>query len=175
VKSEQNIYYIDSSALITINRFYPSVVFPDLWEQLDDLFKHKVVFSHDMVYDEIVPKTSGAKDEIGKLISKYKSSFLPITNRQGQLALQILANFPRLIDARAKKDEADPWIIALVIEKMEKENLFGKDSEFVVVSAESEKSDTKIPAVCKHFKVRHMNLFQFFEDNEWEFSMKKKL
>ena len=51
-----------------------------------------------MVYDEIVP-SSGPKDDIGKLIAKYKSSFYPITNKQGQLALQILSNFPRLIDA----------------------------------------------------------------------------
>jgi hypothetical protein len=36
------------------------------------------------------------------------------------------------------------------------------------------KSDMKIPAVCKHFKVRHMNLFQFFDDNGWEFVMSKK-
>lgn len=140
---------------------------------MEELFKHKKMFSHEMVYDEIIP-SSGAKDEIGKLIAKYKSSFYPITNKQGQLALQILANFPRLIDARAKKDEADPWIISLVIEKMEEESLFGKDSDFVVVSAESEKSDTKIPAACKHFKVRHMNLFQFFEDNGWEFSVSKR-
>ena len=57
---------------------------------------------------------------------------------------------------------------------MEEINLFGKDSDFVVVSAESEKSDTKISAVCNYFKVRHMNLFQFFEDNGWEFTMNKK-
>ena len=55
-----------------------------------------------MVYDEIVPD-SGAKDDVGKLIAKHKSSFFSITNKQGQLALQILANFPRLIDARAKR------------------------------------------------------------------------
>lgn len=174
MKSENNIYFIDSSALITVNRFYPSSVFPDLWKHIDELFKKKRMFSHDMVYDEIIP-SSGPKDDIGKLISKHKSSFYPITNKQGQLAVKILATFPRLIDPRAKKDEADPWIIALVIEKMEEENLFGKDSDFVLVSAESEKSDTKIPAVCRHFKVRHLNLFQFFEDNGWEFSMKKRI
>ena len=126
-----------------------------------------------MVYDEIVP-SSGPKDDIGKLIAKYKSSFYPITNKQGQLALQILSIFPRLIDARAKKDEADPWIISLVLEKMESVNIFGNASDFVLVSAESEKSDTKIPAVCKYYKVRHMNLFQFFDDNGWEFVMSKK-
>ena len=173
MKSENNIYFIDSSALITVNRFYPSKVFPDLWRYIDDLFKQKRIFSHEMVFDEIV-SVSGPKDEIGKLIAKYKSSFYSITNQQGQLALKILANFPRLIDPRAKKDDADPWIIALVVEKIEEENLFGKDSDFVVVSAESEKSETKIPAACKYFKVRHMNLFQFFDDNGWEFKMNKK-
>lgn len=173
MKSENNIYFIDSSALITVNRYYPSKVFPDLWKYIEELLKRKRMFSHEMVFDEIV-STSGPKDEIGKLIAKHKSSFCPITNKQGQLALKILSNFPRLIDPRAKKDEADPWIIALVIEKMEEVSLFGKDSDFVVVSAESEKSDTKIPAVCKYFKVRHMNLFQFFEDNGWEFSTSKK-
>lgn len=173
MKSENNIYFIDSSALITINRYYPSKVFPDLWYHLDELLKNKRIFSHDIVFDEIVP-SSGPKDEIGKLLARYKSSFYPITNKQGQLAVKILATFPRLIDPRAKKDEADPWIIALVIDKMEEENLFGQDSDFVLVSAESEKSDTKIPAVCKYFKVRHLNLFQFFDDNNWEFSMRKR-
>ncbi|MBX9784088.1 MAG: DUF4411 family protein [Chitinophagaceae bacterium] len=121
MKSESNIYFIDSSALITVNRFYPSSVFPDLWKHIDELFRKKKIVSHEMVYDEIVPD-SGPKDDIGKLISKYKSSFYPITNKQGQLAVKILATFPRLIDPRAKKDEADPWIISLIIEKMEEEN-----------------------------------------------------
>jgi hypothetical protein len=173
MKSESNIYFIDSSALITINRYYTLKVFPDLWKHLEDLLKKKRMFSHKMVYEEIITK-AGPKDDIGKLIFKHKSSFYSITNKQGQLALKILANFPNLIDARAKKDEADPWIISLVIEKMDEVNLFGDESDYVVVSAESEKSDTKIPAVCKHFKVRHMNLFQFFDDNGWEFSMRKK-
>ena len=173
MKSEDNIYFIDSSALITVNRFYPKKVFPDLWLYLEELFQQKRIFSHEMVYDEIVP-SSGPKDDIGKLIAKFKSSFFPITNKQGQLAIQILSNYPRLIDARAKKDEADPWIISLVIEKMESVNIFGNASDFVLVSAESEKSDNKIPAVCKHYKVRHMNLFQFFDDNGWEFLMNKK-
>ena len=173
MKSEsKNIYCIDSSAFITMHRHYPYRILPDLWKQIEDLFKKKRIFSHEIVYEEIVP-ASGTKDELSKLIAKYKSSFYPITNRQGQIALEILANFPRLIDPRSKKDEADPWVIALSREKMEGENLFGKNSDIVIVSSESEKSDTKIPAVCKHYDVSHLNLFEFFEDNGWEFSMKK--
>ncbi len=174
MKSEdENKYCIDSSAFITMHRYYPHRILPDLWMQLEELFKKKRILSHDMVYEEIVPD-SGSKDMLSKLITKYKSSFYSITNRQGQLALEILANFPRLIDPRSKKDEADPWVIALVIEKMKGVNLFGKESDIVIVSAESEKSDTKIPAVCKHYDVRHMNLFEFFENNNWQFSIRKK-
>ena len=81
MKSENNIYFIDSSALITLNRFYPSSVFPDLWKHIDELFKKRRMVSHEMVYDEIDPD-SRPKDAIGKLISKHKSSFYPITNKQ---------------------------------------------------------------------------------------------
>jgi hypothetical protein len=38
MKSENNIYFIDSSALITINRFYPPGVFPDLWSPVNRQF-----------------------------------------------------------------------------------------------------------------------------------------
>lgn len=125
MNSENHLYFIDSSALITVNRYYPMRVFPDLWKYMDGLFKRKRIFSHEMVYNEIIP-ASGPKDDIGKLVSKYKPAFYSITNRQGQLVLEVLANFPRLIDVRAKKDEADPWIISLVIEKMEEETLLEK-------------------------------------------------
>lgn len=168
-----NIYSLDSSVLITIQRYYPKSVIPDLWAKLDGLFSEDRVFSHEMVFNEIVP-VSGAKDDLAKLLFKYKAAFHPISNRQGQLALQILSTFPRLIDPQSKKDQADPWVVALVLEKMESEELFGKDSEYVVVSAESEKSTTKIPAVCKHFSVRHLNLFEFFKDNGWQFSVSQK-
>ena len=171
-KSE-NIYCFDSSALLDIHRYYPRTVIPDLWAETEQLFTDGRIVSHSIVFDEIVP-ASGSKDEIARLVSNHKASFFPITNRQGQLALQILQQFPRLIDPLAKKDQADPWVIALVLERMESEGLFGAKSDYVVVSAESERSSQKIPAVCKHFDVRHMNLFQFFTDNGWQLSLTKK-
>ena len=83
MKFNNNKYFIDSIALITINRFYPARVFPDLWNYIDELFSEKRLFSHEMVFDEIIP-SNGPKDEIGKMIFKFKSSFFPITNKQGQ-------------------------------------------------------------------------------------------
>jgi hypothetical protein len=174
VKSNgQNIYCFDTSALVTMHRYYPIRVIPDLWNNLEELFKAKRVRSHEFVYDEIVPP-QGVKDALATIVSKYKVCFQAITKKQGQLVPQILAHFPHLIDPYSKKDQADPWIVAMVIELMEETSLFGKDSEFVIVSTESETSPNKIPAVCKHYNVRHMNLFEFFEDNGWAFSVMKK-
>lgn len=170
----ENIYCLDTSALVTMHRFYPLRMIPDLWKHLEDLFKQRKIHSHDFVYDEIVPD-SDTKDNLAKLISKHKICFKAITKRQAQIVPEILSLFPHLIDPRSKKDQADPWIIAMVIEMMEEVSLFGNNSDFIIVSTESESSPNKIPAVCKHYSVRHMNLFEFFEDNSWEFSLSKRI
>ena len=172
-KSE-NIYCIDTSALVTMHRYYPLRMLPDLWKHLEELFKTKKILSHNFVYDEIVPET-GTRDDLAKLVAKHKVCFRPISKRQALLVPQILSLFPHLIDPRSKKDQADPWIISMVIEMMEEISLFGNDSDYVIVSTESENSPNKIPAVCKHYQVRHLNLFEFFEDNGWQFSLSKKL
>lgn len=156
-----------------MHRFYPTRILPDLWNNLEELFKKLRVRSHEFVYDEIVPST-GTKDDLAKLVSKHKVCFQAITKKQAQVVPEILSLFPHLIDPRSKKDQADPWIIAMVVELMEETSLFGKESEFVVVSTESESSPNKIPAVCKHYNVRHMNLFEFYEDNGWSFSLSIK-
>lgn len=173
-KSE-NIYCPDTSALITMQRYYPLRIMPDLWKHLEELFSSGRISSHEFVYDEIIPTDKTApKDDVATLISKYKANFKSISKRQAQLVPQIISLFPHLIDPRSKRDQADPWIVAMVIEMMDEDKFFAQNSNFVVVSTESEKSSNKIPAVCKHYRVRHMNLFEFFEDNEWEFSLSKK-
>lgn len=156
-----------------MHRYYPVKIMPDLWGNLEELFKAQHIRSHEFVYDEIVP-ASGEKDDLAKVVSKHKACFGPITKRQAQLVPEILAIFPHLIDPMSKKNQADPWIIAMVVELKEETNLFEKDSDYVIVSAESERSPNKIPAVCKQYKIRHMNIFEFFEDNGWKFSMVKK-
>jgi len=174
-RKSENIYCPDTSALITMQRYYPLRMLPDLWKHLEELFSNGKIVSHDFVYDEIVPTDKmTTNDDLATLISKYKVNFKPISKRQAQLVPEIVTLFPNLIDPRSKKDQADPWIVAMVLEMMEEVNMFEKDSDFVIVSTESEKSSNKIPAVCKYYQVRHMNLFEFFEDNNWEFSLSKK-
>lgn len=107
-------------------------IIPDLWKNLEELFNARQIRSHEFVYDEIVPST-GEKDDLAKLVSKHKSCFIPISKRQAQLVPEILAIFPHLIDPMSKKNQADPWIVAMVIEDKEETSLIEKESDYVIV------------------------------------------
>lgn len=169
----REIYCIDASAFITMHRFYPLRIMPDLWNFLEELFKQKKILSHQIVFDEIVPKT-GKKDELAQWLTNFRTNFISTSQRQLELVPNVLSNYPKLIDPESEKDQADPWMVAMLIEIMEQDGIFGDQSDYVMVTTESEKRSTKLPAACKHYNIRHMNLFQFFEANGFEFTVTKR-
>lgn len=169
----REIYCVDASAFITMHRFYPIRIIPDLWYLLDNLFNRKKILSHQIVFDEIVPKT-GKKDELAQWLNNYRSNFISTTPKQLELVPDVLRNFPKLIDAESEKNQADPWLVAMLVEIMEQNGMFGDQSAYVMVTTESERKTTKLPTACRHYNIRHMNLFEFFEANEFEFIVKKK-
>jgi len=168
----RELFCIDSSAFITMHRFYSMRLIPDLWDYMEELFVQKKIFSHKIVYNEIVPK-SGKKDALAKWISNFKSNFFPDSSKQLEKIPDILKNFPKLIDAESEKEQADPWLIALLIEIMEENEMFGDQSNYILVTTERESSPHKLPAACKYYNIRHMNLFEFFEINELKFTVRK--
>lgn len=170
---EKEIYCLDTSAFITMHRFYPIRMIPDLWSHLEDLFKRNKTYSHQIVFDEIVPKT-GKKDMLAGWLVNYRSSFISTTQRQIEIVPNILRHFPKLIDPESEKDQADPWLVAMLVEIMEQEGLFGDQSNYVMVTTESERRKTRLPAACKHYNIRHMNLFEFFEANGFQFNVNKR-
>lgn len=166
----KDIYCLDSSAFITMHRYYSIDMVSDLWGHLESLFKENQLISHQVVFDEIVPK-QGQKDELATWLIGFQSYFRKETQRQLELFPDILTNFPKLIDPNSEKEQADPYLIAMLREIMESEGLFGEQSDYIIVSTESEKSSIKLPAACKHYNIRHMNLFQFFSANNFSFSV----
>ena len=169
----REIYCIDASAFITIHRFYPLSIIPDLWAYLEELFIKKKILAHQIVFDEIVPKT-GKKDELAQWLTGFRQNFISTSQRQLELVPDVLSNFPKLIDPESEKDQADPWIVAMLVEIMEQDGMFGDQSDYVMVTTESEKRSTRLPAACKHYNIRHMNLFQFVDANGFEFSVTKR-
>lgn len=168
----REIYCVDASAFITMHRFYPLWMIPGLWSYLENLFNRKKILSHQIVFNEIVPKT-GEKDELAQWLNNYISNFIPTSQRQLELIPDVLNNFPKLINPESEKEQADPWLVAMLIEIMEQDGLFGDQSSYVMVTTESERQSTKLPAACKYYNIRHMNLFEFFEANKLKFSVNK--
>lgn len=167
------IYCVDSSIFITLNRSYSVGLLPDdIWSSLDELFTADRILSHEFVFAELCPKTT-KPDFLAQWIRNKQQFFVPITVRQTQLVDQILARFPDLINHEKEIDEADPWLVALAVEKRETAGLFEDYSTLAIVSNESGKSSVKIPAVCGEFGVPHMNLKEFLTDNGWKITLEK--
>ncbi|MBU0713692.1 DUF4411 family protein [bacterium] len=164
---KEKVYCFDSSIFIGLNRIHGFIPMPDIWEELDHLFLSGRLISHIFVYNEFNP------DFLGKWAKDREKYFMNITENQFVTVSQILARFDKLIDPNKEKNQADPWIIALAMEKNQENSLFGQNKEYYVVSRESPRSAIKIPAVCDAFTVPHMTLDEFLEDNGWRLGIIK--
>src|SRR5574343_539314 len=158
----RKIYCFETSAFVMLSRTSENIIqlLKELWEHLDEMMKGGEIISHEIVFEEI---SSGTKnpDFITKWIADKKNAFLKKSDFQLVEVSKIVKRFPDLIDTDQEHEQADPWLIALTIEKCKEQNLFGK-TDCTVVSLENPKSSKKIPAVCKAFGVRHLSLKEFF-------------
>ena len=141
-----------------------------MWIELEKMFMSGKLISHEYVYDEFFTESS-KPDFISKWIKNRKQYFYSVSDSQIELVQNILKKFPKLIDPEKEKNQADPWIIALAKEKMEELSLFKGRTKIIVVSQEKITSSIKIPAACREFGVQHMNLEEFYKDNNWKFSI----
>ncbi len=160
----RRVYCFDTSAFVMLSRTSENIIeLPkELWAHLEKMMREGEIISHEIVFAEI---NSGTKDPdfITKWVADKKDSFLKKTHNQVVEVSKIVKQFPGLIDSDAEHEQADPWIIALAIEKCKDRTLF-QDCECIVVSQESQKSSKKIPAVCSFFNIKHFSLKDFFTD-----------
>ena len=161
MKSDNN-YCIDSSLLITLHHYYPQSFVPSIWDLIGGLFHSNSAFSHRIVFDEFCYRQEHP-DALAKWVVPYKDHFLDKTEYQWGLLPKIIKKHPKLIDPGWKKEQADPWIVALLLEEQEK-----RDDHCVLVTQESKKSADKLPAACKSFGLQSVNMFEFFEENGWK-------
>jgi len=111
---KEKIYCFDTSVFASLNRIHNIIPIPDFWELLEKLFKDGKIISHEYVFDEILPG-----DFIGKWIQDKKEYFIELSDKQFENVEKILNQFPEFIDPQKEKNQADPWVIALAIEKSE--------------------------------------------------------
>ena len=163
------IFCFDTSAFIDIHRYLASLI-PQLYPELDKLFNSGRLISHQIVFDEITTH-SKKPDSLTKWIQPKRAFFKDITLEQVLLVAEIIPQFPTLIHYNSEKDDADPWLIALIMEQKSIPNLFSSIQDFVIVSTESKFIPNHLPAVCEYYHITHYDLPEFFSANGWSIQL----
>src|SRR6266403_303961 len=102
-------YCVDTSAWIDgWARYYPPDVFPTLWTRLDELINAGDIVSSEEVYVELAKKS----DELHDWIKDRKQMLVPLASDIQQRAVDLLAEYPRLVDTLRNRSMADPFVIA---------------------------------------------------------------
>lgn len=154
------IYIIDSSALIDLKNSYPIKNNSHLWKKIEKICKEGKLIAPMEVYKEI----KNGSDELVEWIDKISFIFIPhediILNRKFQ---KVMSEFPQVHDDKKKKYDADPWIIALALYKIEEENdkLPALRNEYIVVTSESIKN--RLIKACEYFRLNYVNLTDFLK------------
>lgn len=163
------IFCLDTSAFVDINRYLVRLI-PQLYPELDKLFNGGRLISHKIVFQEITTR-SKKPDSLTKWVLPKEAFFKDISLQQTLLVAEIVQKFPTLIHYNKEKDDADPWLIALVIEQRSMPDLFSSLQDFAIVSTESTFIPNRLPAVCKHYSIKHFDLPDFFKANGWSINL----
>lgn len=138
------IYIVDTSSLINMRMQYPQDMFNPVWEMVERMIIGNGVRICAEVSDEI------KDDDLVGLIKPHRSLILKANKGVQTEVKGILAQFPDLIDLK-KGGSADPFIIAHAL----------INGWTVVTDEKRTASPKKIPYVCDHFSIPHMNLIGF--------------
>ena len=158
----RKVYIFDASVFITLHRIdMDSIRLPQsVWDKLDSLLVAGTIISHRFVFEEVV-RDSEKPDKIS-LWLKPRKGYFETTNEKPYLDMvkAVLLKFPKLIDIDNEKNQADPWLVAMGVNK----GLEHSDAEYIVVTQENKAKQTKIPAACRDFGVKSISLADFFEE-----------
>ena len=165
----KNYYVLDTSAFIVLHHTDRDVIgIPQrIWDELSSLMESDTVISHRCVYDEIVPSTIPENpDRLSGWIANRKKYFQQRNGVQAVEVQKIIQKFPKLINPKKEIPDADPWVIALAIERRQQPKI--EESKvhlgYAVVTQENPRSPEKMPEACKRFGVRCIKLSTFLDE-----------
>jgi hypothetical protein len=158
------IYCIDTSSLMELDRSYPRGRFQRVWKHIEQLIDADRL----MAPREVLHELRQGDDALLRWAKTKSSMFKPIDSEQAKAVSLILSHCPALIDPMKETPQADPFLIALAkVEGVKGESLF--KVPHVVVTQEGRNSLIKIPQVCKRLGIDSVNLLGLFEREQWQF------
>lgn len=156
-------YVVDTNVLITLMAHHPQdkPTYQAIWDEIESLIKQKNIFSTMVVYDEI-KKYLGKDDRLKRwAISHKKRFFISPDKETWQLAQDIIKKSPDLLDKKklqTGEPDADPFLIALA-----------KSEGATIITQERKDLSNRIPMVASHYKVKSIDLYEFFEERKLKF------
>lgn len=148
-------YCIDTSALIAAwSERYPIRRVPGFWGRLDALIKGGLLVGPEEVRREIMKKEDG----LFSWINERKEMFVDLEEPIQIRAKELLEEFPWLVKNIPGKSPADPFVIALAMEK-----------GLAVITEEGPGSARRpqIPFVCDAKQIKCMNLLGLLDEEDW--------
>ena len=160
-----NVYIVDTSSLVKLNRNNPIDVFPSIWERLKLLSDNNRLIAPKEVFNEIKQND----DMLSKWAKQQKKMFKEPTQKQITIVQEILKDYPALIDAERKYD-ADPWVVALTIEMSSNQQTTLVTIKRIVVTEEKLRGNQiKIPFVCNQKSIEAIDVIELFRTEGWKF------
>lgn len=139
-------YVVDTCSFLTLQELYPEDVFPSIWARIDELIGDGQILSVEDVFLEISTK----EDQMHAWAQQRHGIFVPLQSDVQQVAIQVLARHPTLVDVKRNKSSADPFVIAAAVV-----------NGAAVVTEEKFSGGperAKIPDVCESFGIVCINL-----------------
>ena len=160
-----NVYVMDASSLIRINRENPRDIFEKVWKSLEQLVKEGGLISPKEVLDEIMGKDDG----LSKWAKKQRKIFKNPTQRQVGYVQEILDEYPSIIDVK-RRYSADPWVIALALERERTPQKTLHQMKNIVVTEEKRRGErVRIPLICDNLSIETMDVLTMFRQEGWKF------
>ena len=160
-----NVYIVDTSSLVKLNRNNPIDVFPSIWEKLKLLSDNNRLIAPKEVFNEIKQND----DMLSKWAKQQKKMFKEPTQKQITIVQEVLKDYPALIDAERKYD-ADPWVIALAIEMSSNQQTTLLTIKRIVVTEEKLRGNQiRIPFVCNQKSIEAIDIVELFRAEGWKF------
>ena len=156
-------YVVDTNVLITLMAHHPhdKPTYKAIWDEIESLIKQKNIFSTMFVYDEIM-RYLGKDDRLKKWAKSHKRRFfIPTSQEVFIIAQDIAKSYPDLLDKKklqTGEPDADPFLIALA-----------KSEGATIITQERKNTPNKIPMVSSHYKVKSIDLYEFFEERKLKF------
>ncbi len=167
------LYVVDTSALIDMKLYYPISIFESLWKKCTILAHNSRMCAPGAVFNEIVRKD----DELASWAKRHcRCLFQEYTDFQVEKVREILSKFPRLIDPNRETEQADPFVVALGLDRRDGPQKLLVPQTVVVVAQErttpkrsTRKRKVVIPEVCQHYDLPCITLIEMIANEGWKF------